>query len=368
MTTAEGVLEILPKGFGFLRSADNAYKADRKDIHVPRSIISKYRLKEGSFIVGVASPAHRQKRSAQLKEIHSIDTLTVPDYEKRPDFAQLTSIDPFERLRIDESGDLSMRALDLITPIGKGQRGLIVSPPRTGKTTLLQKLAISISAIHPEVHLMVLLIDERPEEVTEIRRATDSEVFSSSSDEISKNHVRLAEIVLERSRRMVESGKDVVILLDSITRMARAYNREHRSSGRTLSGGLSVGSMNKPREFFGAARKAEEGGSLTIIATALIDTGSRMDDVIFEEFKGTGNMELVLDRRVADRRIWPAIDIRASGTRKEEKLRDPELQSRVNILRRVLSDLPPDQAMQMLLSKLEQFPDNATFLKQVSAG
>ncbi len=366
--TAEGILEILPEGFGFLRRLENRYQPHPTDVHVPRGLIRSLQLKPGSEIKGKVTTQSEGGRKRQLGEVELVDGVDPAQARERPQFRELISIDPFERLRIDEFNDESMRVVDLLTPIGKGQRGLIVAPPKTGKTMLLQKLAQSISEAHPEVHLMMVLINERPEEVTEMRRTVKGEVLYSSSDEMSKKHVNVAEIVLERARRLVESGRDVVILLDSITRMARAYNIEHRGTGRTMSGGLGAGSMTKPREFFGAARKVEDGGSLTILATALIDTGSRMDDVIFEEFKGTGNMELVLSRELADRRIWPAIDIPASGTRKEEKLRDPATQRRVNLLRRALSDLSPERAMQALLRKLGETPNNQAFLEKMDTG
>jgi transcription termination factor Rho len=364
-SAVEGVLEILPDGFGFLRRLENSYQSDSEDVHVARALIRQFGLREGSLVRGTAVAPQKKKKSRQLAGVETIDGKDPESYVKLPHFSRLTSIDPVERLRIEDSNDLSMRVIDLVAPIGKGQRGLIVASPRTGKTMLLQKLAQSIARIHPEVHLMVVLIDERPEEVTEMRRLTKAEVVSSSSDEMARRHVKVAEIVLERARRLVEAGADVVILLDSITRLARAYNVESRGTGRTLSGGLGAGSMLKPREFFGAARKLEEGGSLTIIATALVDTGSRMDQVIFEEFKGTGNMELVLDRGLADRRIWPAVDIHASGTRKEEKLRDSQTQQKVNLLRRALSDLGVERAMQTLLNKLEASPSNQHFLNAI---
>ena len=363
-----GVLEILADGYGFLRSPENCYMPSASDPHVPRQVIKRFGLSEGSFVVGTAVLEARKNKSARLESVGTVDGMSPDDYKSRRSFTKLTSLDPYERFRIDETGDTSMRILDLLAPIGKGQRGLIVASPRTGKTMLLQKLAHAIADLHPEVHLMVVLIDERPEEVTEMRRTVRGEVIFSSSDTLAKNHVKVAEIVLERARRLVESGQDVVVLLDSITRMARAYNVEHRGTGRTMSGGLGAGSMAKPREFFGAARKAEEGGSLTIIATALVDTGSRMDQVIFEEFKGTGNMELVLDRELAERRIWPAIDIAASGTRKEEKLRTPEVQKRVNTLRRTLSQLSPDRAMQALIKKVDETKDNRQFLGLMDTG
>jgi transcription termination factor Rho len=274
--------------------------------------------------------------------------------------------DPTERIRLEVSGDeLSTRVVDLIAPIGKGQRCLVVAPPKAGKTVLLQKIAHSISENHPEIHLIVLLVDERPEEVTDMRRNVNGEVIASSSDEMARNHVQIAEVVLERAKRLVEYGRDVVILLDSITRLSRAYNSEQRSSGRVLSGGIDARTMEKPRRFFGAARKAHEGGSLTVIGTALIDTGSRMDEVIFQEFKGTGNTEIVMDRGLFERRIFPAIDISASGTRKEEKLFTPDEYKMVTLLRRALAPLKPAEAMQVLTGRLGKYDGNASFLAEM---
>jgi len=359
----EGVLEVLPDGYGFLRRLENNYLPEDGDVFVPADLIRKNQIREGSTINGQAATRRNHSGGPQLREVENLDAVSVEEYQLRAPFTRLTSIDPTERLRIDESGDSSMRIMDLLTPIGKGQRGLIVAPPRTGKTILLQKLAQAIAKVHPEVHLMIVLIDERPEEVTEMRRTTTAEVIASSSDQMADKHVRLAEIVLERARRLVEGGTDVVILLDSLTRMARAYNVQNRGSGRTLSGGLDAKTMQKPREFFGAARNAEEGGSLTILATALIDTGSRMDQVIFEEFKGTGNMELMLHRPLADRRVWPAIDIHKSGTRKEEKLRSPDTQEQVNLLRRILADRKVEGAMEALVGKIDKTEDNKSFLE-----
>lgn len=355
-----GVLEILPKGFGFLRSPENQYRPSDEDIYVPSDIIRRFRIQTGTLVEGKESPG--RGKSSQLREVERLDEKSPDDYRNRIPFQQLTSIDPFEKFRLDEGSEMILRVIDLLAPVGKGQRGLIVAAPRTGKTMILQSLATAILNLHQDVELIVLLIDERPEEVTDFRRSTHAEVIASSSDHKASHHIQVTEMVLERARRLVESGKDVVILLDSITRMARAYNSEESSRGRTLSGGLGVGTLAQPREFFGAARKAEEGGSLTIIATAIVDTGSRMDDVIFEEFKGTGNMELVLSRKLADRRIWPAIDLHASGTRKEEKLRDSNVQAKVNVLRRALADLPGEEAMQTLLQKLEKTPSNEAFL------
>jgi transcription termination factor Rho len=355
-----GVLEILPKGFGFLRSAKNQYRPSDEDIYVPAEMIRRFQIQSGTLVEG--REGHGRGKSLLLREIISLDQTSPEDYRNRTPFQKLTSIDPFERFRLDESNEMILRVIDLLAPVGKGQRGLIVAAPRTGKTMILQSLAKAIIRLHRDVELVVLLIDERPEEVTDFRRSTRAQVIASSSDHKTSHHIQVTEMVLERARRLVESGKDVVILLDSITRMARAYNSEESSHGRTLSGGLGVGTLAQPREFFGAARKAEEGGSLTIIATAIVDTGSRMDDVIFEEFKGTGNMELVLSRKLADRRIWPAIDLHASGTRKEEKLRDNNTQAKVNVLRRALADLPGEEAMQTLLQRLEKTSSNEAFL------
>ncbi len=282
-------------------------------------------------------------------------------------FNRLTCIDPIERLEVDRGKDPSLRIIDLIAPIGRGQRSMIVAPPRTGKTIILKKLAQVIREFHPEVHVMVVLIDERPEEVTDFKRSVDAEVIYSSNDEPATQSIRVVEIVLARARRLVEAGVDVVILLDSLTRVARAYNSQTKDRGRTLSGGLGARTMEKPREFFGAARKVEDGASLTIVATALIDTGSRMDDIIFEEFKGTGNMELVLHRGLAERRIWPAIDIKKSGTRKEEKLRSPETQRKINLVRRALSTQSTEEALRVLLSKIEKTTSNQQFLEMLKA-
>ena len=289
------------------------------------------------------------------------------EFKEVTPFSRLTCIDPIERLEVDQGNDPSLRIIDLIAPIGRGQRSLIVAPPRTGKTIILKKLAQVIGEFHPEVHLMVVLIDERPEEVTDFKRSVDAEVIYSSNDEAATKSIRVVEIVLERARRLVEAGVDVVILLDSLTRVARAYNSQTKDRGRTLSGGLGARTMEKPREFFGAARKVEDGASLTIVATALIDTGSRMDDIIFEEFKGTGNMELVLHRGLADRRIWPAIDIKKSGTRKEEKLRSPETQRKINLVRRALSTQSTEEALRVLLSKIEKTTSNQQFLEMLKA-
>jgi transcription termination factor Rho len=358
------VLELVKDGAGFLRQSENSYQKDSRDPYVHPGVVQRYGLLSGSEVKGMAV---RHRGRSNLATVETVEGVTPEEAQQRTPFSRLTSIDPVERLRIDASNELSLRVLDLVTPIGKGQRGLIVASPRTGKTMLLQQLAQSLEQNHPEVQLMIALVDERPEEVTEMRRSTGAEVIHSSNDHPPQRHIKVVEMVLDRARRLVEGGRDVVILLDSLTRVARAYNSRSRGSGRTLSGGLDSTTMLKPREFFGAARKAEDGGSLTIIATALIDTGSRMDDVIFEEFKGTGNMELVLDRNLAERRIWPAINIHLSGTRKEEKLRSAEDQKKVNLLRRVLSDHSPFEAMRLLLSKLEKTESNEQFLRLIKA-
>jgi len=300
--------------------------------------------------------------------VRAVNGVPLEEFARRRSFSQLTSVDPFERIRLETDPDeLSTRVIDLLTPIGKGQRCLIVAPPRAGKTTLLQRIAAAITRNHPEIHLIVLLVDERPEEVTDMKRSVRGEVIASSSDDVARNHVSVARIVLERARRLVEVGRDVVILLDSLTRLARAHNTATPGTGRTLSGGLDARTMEQPRRLFGAARKAEEGGSLTVIATALVDTGSRMDDVIFQEFKGTGNMELVLDRALFEQRIYPALDIARSGTRKEEKLFAREDIPRVHKLRRVLFEMKPHDAMMKLLDKLSKYPTNAAFLKALDA-
>jgi transcription termination factor Rho len=301
-----------------------------------------------------------------LLKIEKINGVAPDELPEHTPFKDLVAEDPTERIRLEVAGeDISTRVVDLIAPIGKGQRCLVVAPPKAGKTVLLQKIAHAISVNHPEIHLIVLLVDERPEEVTDMRRNVNGEVIASSSDEMARNHVQIAEIVLERAKRLVEYGRDVVVLLDSITRLSRAYNSEQRNSGRVLSGGIDARTMEKPRRFFGAARKAHEGGSLTVIGTALIDTGSRMDEVIFQEFKGTGNTEIVMDRGLFDRRIFPAIDISASGTRKEEKLFTPDEYKMVTLLRRALAPLKPAEAMHVLTGRLGKFDSNATFLAEM---
>ncbi len=365
----EGVLEILPDGFGFLRSVNNNYLAGHNDIYVSPSQIKKFGLKTGDYVYGqVRAPKENEKYYALLK-IEQINYKPPEEATKRKNFDDLTPLYPMERIKLETTPDnLSSRVMDLITPIGKGQRGLIVAPPRTGKTMLLQNIANSITKNHPEIIIIVLLIDERPEEVTDMKRSVQAEVISSTFDESPEHHIQVAEIVLERAKRLVEQGYDVLILLDSITRLARAYNSVIPPSGKVLSGGLDSNALQKPKRFFGAARNVEDGGSLTIIATALIDTGSRMDDVIFEEFKGTGNMELHLDRGLSDRRIFPAIDITRSGTRKEELLVPKDQLNRIWILRKILLEMNDIDAMLFLLDKLSKTKSNKEFLDSMNRG
>lgn len=363
LLVGEGVLEVLPDGFGFLRSPTYNYLPSAEDIYVSPAQIRRFDLKKGDTITGtIRSPKEKEKYFALLK----VDKIngTPPDKAKeRVLFENLTPLYPNERLMMETSRDrLSERVLDLTAPIGKGQRGLIVAPPRTGKTVILQNIAHSIAKNHPEVTLIVLLIDERPEEVTDMTRMVKGEVVASTFDEQPDRHIQVAEMVIEKARRLVEHGHDVVVLLDSITRLARAYNTVQPHSGKILTGGVDASSLHKPKRFFGAARNIEHGGSLTILATALIDTGSRMDEVIFEEFKGTGNMELVLDRRLADRRVYPAIDLIKSGTRKEELLFHPSELEKIYILRQALADLTPLDAMNLLLGRLKKTGSNTEFL------
>jgi len=360
---SEGVLETLPDGFGFLRAPDYNYLPGPDDIYVSPSQIRKFDLRTGDTISGQIRPPKEGERYFALIKVEAINFEPPEMARERVFFDNLTPLYPNERLRMEaESDNLSSRVLDLVVPIGKGQRALIVAPPRTGKTMLMQSIANSITRNHPEATLIVLLIDERPEEVTDMQRSVHGEVISSTFDEPAQRHVQVADMVIEKAKRLVEYGRDVVILLDSITRLARAHNQVVPPSGKILSGGIDSNALQKPKRFFGAARNIEEGGSLTIIATALIDTGSRMDDVIFEEFKGTGNLEIHLDRKLVEKRIFPAIDINKSGTRKEELLMPAEDLARIYVLRRVLSQLSPVEAMELLLDKLGKTRSNAEFL------
>jgi transcription termination factor Rho len=367
-----GTLEVLPDGYGFLRSAAHNYLASPEDIYVSPSQIRRLGLRTGLVVEGpIRLPIEGQENFA-LMQVESVNG-HAPEEKIRPTvFEDLTPLHPNKRLMLETSAEeLSTRVIDLFTPIGMGQRGLIVSPPRAGKTVILQKLALSIKKNHPDCYLIVLLIDERPEEVTDMVRTVagpGAEVVASTFDEPSSEHVHVSDIALEKAKRMVEDGRDVVILLDSITRLARAHNTEAPSGGRLLSGGLDSNAMQKPKRFFGAARNIEEGGSLTILATALIDTGSRMDEVIFEEFKGTGNMEVHLDRRLVDKRTWPAIDINRSGTRKEELLLHPEEVERTRMIRRVLADMHPTEAMELVLNRMRKTRTNAEFLLSMNLG
>jgi transcription termination factor Rho len=365
----EGILEILSEGFGFLRSTDSNYLPGPDDIYISPSQIKRFGLKTGDTISGqIRPPKDNEKYFALLK----VETINYDDPTVAKDkiiFDNLTPIYPNERIQLETTSEnMSTRVMDLFTPIGKGQRGLIVAPPRTGKTMLLQAIANSITENHKEVHLIVLLIDERPEEVTDMMRSVNGEVISSTFDEPATRHVQVAEIVIEKAKRLVEHKRDVVILLDSITRLARAYNTVVPSSGKILSGGIDASAMQKPRRFFGAAKNIEEGGSLTIVATALIDTGSRMDEVIFEEFKGTGNMEIYLDRKLAEKRVFPAIDINKSGTRKEELLLDNGDLSRTWLLRKVLQPMNPVESMEFLIEKMGDTESNKDFLSSMSRG
>jgi transcription termination factor Rho len=365
---AEGVLEILPDGYGFLRSPDYNYLPGPDDIYVSPSQIRKFDLKTGDTISGQVRPPHEGEKYFALVKIEAVNFESPDEARNKILFDNLTPLYPQERLKLETTREnASARVMDLLTPLGKGQRGLIVSPPRAGKTMLLQNVANSIKTNHPEVVLMVLLIDERPEEVTDMQRSVKGEVISSTFDEPAARHVQVAEMVIEKAKRLVEHKRDVVILLDSITRLARAYNTIVPPSGKVLSGGVDSNALQRPKRFFGSARNIEEGGSLTIIATALIDTGSRMDDVIFEEFKGTGNSEIILERKLVDKRVFPAIDIQRSGTRKEELLIPREDLSRIWVLRKVLNPLSPVEAMELLIDKLSKTKSNGEFLANMSA-
>ena len=367
----EGVLEILTEGYGFLRSQDWNYLYSPDDIYVSPSQIKRFNLRTGDMIGGQVRPPKSGERYLALLKVETVNGLDPEDAKNRESFDNLKPRYPEHRLKLEvlgEEGTLSMRVFDLIAPIGKGQRGLIVSPPKAGKTTLLQEIANSITINEPDVHLIVLLIDERPEEVTDMEEQVDAEVISSTFDEPAERHVQVADMVMEKAKRLVEHGKDVVVLLDSITRLARAYNTTMPHSGRILSGGVDAKALQKPKRFFGAARNIEDGGSLTIIATALIETGSRMDEVIFEEFKGTGNLELVLDREISDRRIFPAIDLNKSSTRKEELLLNETELNRIYLLRNFLADMPPAEAIEFLLGRMSETESNQEFLDSMASG
>ncbi len=362
-----GVLEILPDGYGFLRSDEYSYQSSPDDIYVSPSQIKRFGLQEGDTVKGRVRPPKEGEKFFALIQVDSINGRDPSELDERSDFEFLTPIFPNERFTLEvESDSYGPRILDLFAPIGKGQRGLIVSPPKAGKTVLLQKIAHGITTNHPDTHLLTLLIDERPEEVTDMDRTVEGEVVASTFDKDPERHVEVADTVLLKVRRLVESGQDVCVLLDSITRLARAHNAVTPEKGRTLSGGIEAGALRGPKRFFGAARNVEEGGSLTIIGTALIDTGSRMDQVIFEEFKGTGNMELVLDREMADRRLYPAIDLIRSGTRREEELLPKPMLKRVWVMRKILADMEPIEAMEFLLDKMKGTEDNEEFLETMN--
>jgi transcription termination factor Rho len=362
----DGVLEVLPDGFGFLRSPDTSYMASTDDIYLSPSQIRRFNLHTGDAIEGEVRVPKDGERYFALVKVDRVNGLTPEENKHKIMFENLTPLFPKEQFKLEREikadENITSRIIDLIAPIGKGQRALLVSPPKSGKTVMMQHLAHAIVANHPDVYLIVLLVDERPEEVTDMERSVRGEVVSSTFDEPASRHVQVAEMVIEKARRLVEYGRDVVILLDSITRLGRAYNTEVPHSGKILSGGVDANALQRPKRFFGAARNIEGGGSLTILATALIETGSRMDEVIFEEFKGTGNSELILDRRIAERRVWPAIDITRSGTRKEELLLDKEELRRAWLLRKVLNDMQPSEAMELLLDKIKKTKSNAEFL------
>jgi transcription termination factor Rho len=368
LSFSKGVLEVLPDGYGFLRSVNYNYLPSPDDIYVSPSQIKKFGLRTGDSVSGQVRPPKEGERFFALLRVEAVNDDHPDVIRERTLFDNLTPLYPTSRLKLETvPGEYSMRIMDLLAPIGKGQRGMIVSPPKAGKTILLQKIANSIIRNHPEVKLIVLLIDERPEEVTDMERTVAAEVVSSTFDEPPERHVQVSDMVLEKAKRLVEAKKDVVILLDSITRLARAHNTVIPHSGKILSGGVDANALHRPKRFFGAARNIEEGGSLTIIATALVETGSRMDEVIFEEFKGTGNNELVLDRKLSDRRVFPAMDVNRSGTRKEELLQDAEELNRVWILRKLMSDLTPVEAMEFLLEKMRGTKSNKEFLKSMNS-
>lgn len=368
LTFSKGVLEVLSDGYGFLRSADYNYLPSPDDIYVSPSQIKRFSLRTGDFVSGQVRPPKDGERFFALLRVEAVNGKDPETTRERTLFDNLTPLYPTKRLKLESApGEYSMRIVDLLSPMGKGQRGLIVSPPKSGKTILLQKMANSITRNHPEVKLIILLIDERPEEVTDMQRSVQAEVISSTFDEPADRHVQVANMVIEKAKRMCEAKEDVVILLDSITRLARAHNTVIPHSGRILSGGVDSNALQKPKRFFGAARNTEDGGSLTIIATALIDTGSRMDEVIFEEFKGTGNAELVLNRDLSDRRIFPAIDLNKTGTRKEELLMSEDELQKVWILRKILSEFDPVEAMEFLMDKMRGTKNNKEFLNSMNS-
>jgi transcription termination factor Rho len=369
--TAEGVLQLLPEGYGFLRSQAWNYINSPDDIYVSPSQMKRFNLRTGDTLIGEVRPPKKGERYIALLQVDSINGLDPEKTSDRGEFESLRPMYPEKRLNLEvpgSEGSIPMRMVDLIAPIGEGQRGLIVSPPKAGKTTILRQMANAIATNSPDVHLIVLLIDERPEEVTEMKESVNGEVIASTFDEPAQRHVQVADMVLEKAKRLVEHGKDVVILLDSITRLARAYNSIIKHSGRIMSGGVDAKAMQRPKKFFGAARNIQDGGSLTIVATALIDTGSRMDEVIFEEFKGTGNMELVLDREISDRRIWPAINLNRSSTRKEELLLSDVELNRVFLLRNFLAHMDPVEAMEFLIERMQLSETNAEFLDDMTRG
>ena len=362
-----GILEMHPNGYGFLRSPDTNYVRERTDPFVPATMIERYRLREGVSIKALVQPGRRQQ-GPRVREIQEVEGMPPEQYVNVKTFDQLTPINPETWLRLETAQQpITTRVMDLLTPLGKGQRALIVAPPRTGKTVLLQQVSQAISTNHPDLQLVMLLIDERPEEVTDMRRTVKGEVMASSLDCDVESHVRLSQLVIERCKRMAESGKDVFLLMDSITRMARAFNKWVGNTGRTMSGGVDIKALDIPKKLFATARVFEEGGSLTIVATALIDTGSRMDELIFQEFKGTGNMELVLDRKLSDRRVWPSIDISQSGTRREEKLLDANTLHAVGMLRRTLSTMQHVDAMEQLIKQLAKFKSNREFISLIAS-
>ncbi len=362
---ADGYLEVSDKGFGFLRSAENKFQPKPHDIFVTPDTIKRNFLREGVRVEGPTQPPHRG-HSPQLKSVDRVNGVDIKKYPQQVRFENLITIDPIEKFNLETKPDvIETRLIDLVTPIGKGTRGLIVAPPRTGKTTILKQIANAVTTNHPEVKVIVLLVDERPEEVTDFTRSVDAEVVASSNDQDLETHIRISRFTIERGRRMVECGQDVLILMDSLTRVARAFNSVHGGSGRTMTGGVDARALEMPRKMFASARKVEDGGSLTIIATALVETGSRMDELIFQEFKGTGNMELVLDRKVAERRFYPAVDIPRSGTRKEEKLYGPKYIEAIHKLRRMMVDLNPIEAIETLQGALRKHKTNKALLEQL---